>query len=108
MGEVLRPRPGSWREHVGTSADLGTIRTYLGEYPACIGPWRTHMMARHMAKATMDRYLLTAHQLDTYLRSVEIATDVGRLTRGDIEKFLAWGLEQGGKPSSINSRYGAL
>jgi integrase len=66
------------------------------------------MTARNMARATIDRYLLAAHQLDVYLASVEITTDVGQLTRGDIEKFLAWGLEKGDEPTTVNGRYNAL
>lgn len=91
----------SWRQRLGDDRELGTIAGYRDHF-------ETHMKARRMSKATIYRYLLAADQLDAYLRSMGLTTDVGLLGRHEIEKYLAWAAEIGTAPTTVNGRYNAL
>lgn len=99
MGEVLRPRPASWRQRV-EEAERGTVSSYLESF-------HTHLKALNRSPATIDRYLLAVRQLDRFLQAEGLTTDVGLLTQGDIEKFIAHGLETAAA-TTVNGRYNSL
>lgn len=99
MGEVLRPRPTSWRQRL-ESPGLGTIESF-------ISPYVTHLSARRLSPATVSRYVLAVRQLSAVVNAGG-NIDVASITRADVEKFIVASLESGASPTTVNGRYVAL
>ena len=79
-----------------------------GSLSDAIEDWEISLGARNMSPKTLEAYLAAANQLDDFIESSGLPSDIAYIRREHVELFLSNLVKLGRKPATVHSRYRAL
>jgi site-specific recombinase XerD len=79
-----------------------------GSLSEAIDDWEISLGARNMSPKTLEAYLAAANQLNGFVESSGMPSDIAYVRREHIELFLSSLVRLGRKPATVHSRYRAL